>query len=79
MVIDRIAAWLDMPRAEAARAYEQVEDTYSPNGLLTDAQTAAYLEMLRETAGVGADVTAAQIADFTIARAVATELGLPSQ
>lgn len=78
MVVESIREWMDLPPEDAARAYEMVADTYSPNGLVTDAQMAAYLELLRETAGAPADVTAAQIADFTIARRVAQELGLPN-
>ena len=54
-------------------------DTNTPNGLPTDAQMEAYLELMRATAGAPADVTAAQVSDFTIARRVAAELGLPSQ
>ena len=77
-VIQAMAVWLEISPDDAARAYEQVVDTYSPSGLPTDAQMAAYLDLLRETAGVGADVAVTQITDFTIARRVATELGLPS-
>ena len=54
-----------------------VADTYSPNGLLSAAQLAAYLELLRDTAGLPADVPAEQLVDFTLARHVAAELGLP--
>jgi NitT/TauT family transport system substrate-binding protein len=77
-VIQEMAVWLALSPEDAARAYEQVVDTYSPDGLPTDAQMAAYLDLLRETAGVGADVAVAQVADFTIARRVASELGWPS-
>jgi hypothetical protein len=77
-VIGARAVWLEISPEDAARAYEQVVDTYSPSGLPTDAQMAAYLDLLRETAGVGADVAVGQIADFTLARRVASELGLPS-
>jgi len=76
LTVATIADWMELSPADAARAYEQVADTYSPNGLPTDAQMAAYLELLRDTAGVSADVSASQIVDFTIARRVAAELGL---
>jgi ABC-type nitrate/sulfonate/bicarbonate transport system substrate-binding protein len=77
VVVQHIAEWIDLAPEDAARAYEQVVDTYSSNGLPTEAQLAAYLELLRATAGVPADVTPAQLVDFTVARRVAAELGLP--
>jgi hypothetical protein len=44
--------WLaSAPRWRCGRAYEQVVDTYTPNGLPTDAQLAAYLELPQATAG----------------------------
>src|SRR5262249_381177 len=72
--VGAMADGMELSPADAARAYEQVADTYSPNGLPTDTQMAAYLELLRDTAGVSADVPASQIVDFTIARRVAAEL-----
>ena len=77
-VIQQMAVWLEISPEDAASAYTQVADTYSPDGLPTDAQIATYLDLLRRTAGVGADVTVTQVADFAIARRVASELGLPS-
>ena len=59
--------------------YDLVIDTYSPNGLPTDAQMRAYLELMQETANVPADATLERVFDFTLARRVADELGLPSQ
>ena len=79
LVVDTIREWMDLPPEDAVRAYEMVADTFTPNGLPTDAQMAAYLELLRATAGAPDNVTAAQVADFTIARRIAQELGLPSQ
>jgi ABC-type nitrate/sulfonate/bicarbonate transport system substrate-binding protein len=79
LVTSTIEAFMDLPPEDAARAYEMVADTYSPNGVPTEAQMATYLDLLRATAGLPAEATAAQVADFTIARRVAQELGLPSQ
>lgn len=76
VVVATIAELMELSPDDAARAYEQVAETYSTNGLPTDSQMAAYLELMRATAGVGPDVTAQQIADFAIARQVAAELGL---
>jgi NitT/TauT family transport system substrate-binding protein len=76
-VIAVIREFMQLSPPDAERAYEMVADTYSPNGLLTPAQMAAYLELLRDTAGLPADVTADQIADFSLARRVAADLGLP--
>ena len=78
VVTRTIASFMDLSPEDAARAYEMVADTYSPNGLVTDAQMAGYLDLLRSTAGLPADVTAAQITDFALARRVAQELGLPN-
>jgi NitT/TauT family transport system substrate-binding protein len=78
VVTRTIASFMDLPPEDAARAYEMVADTYSPNGLATDAQMAGYLDLLRSTAGLPADTTAAQITDFTLARRVAQELALPN-
>jgi hypothetical protein len=69
---------MDLSPEDAARAFEMVADTFTPNGLPTDAQMAAYLELLRATAGAPDSVTPDQIADFTLARRVAQELGLPN-
>jgi ABC-type nitrate/sulfonate/bicarbonate transport system substrate-binding protein len=78
LVIQRIGEWLELSPEDATRAYELVADTYSSNGLPSDAQMAAYLDLMRATAGAPPDTKAADIADFTIARRVAGELGLPS-
>lgn len=78
LVVSTIREWMELPPEDAARAYEMVADTFSPNGLPTEAQMAAYLELLRATAGAPDTVTADQIADFTLARRVAAELGLPT-
>jgi NitT/TauT family transport system substrate-binding protein len=77
LVVEKIAAIMDLAPEDAARAYELVVDTYSASGVPTDAQMAAYVELLNATAGVPADTNPAQLADFTIARRVAAELGLP--
>jgi ABC-type nitrate/sulfonate/bicarbonate transport system substrate-binding protein len=77
LVVQQIARWIDLSPEDAALAYDQVADSYSPNGLPTDAQMAAYRDLLVATAGIPASTTPAQLADFTIARQVATELGLP--
>jgi NitT/TauT family transport system substrate-binding protein len=74
-----IADWIELPPEDAARAYELVQDTYSPNGLPTDTQMRAYLGLLQETANVPADAAVDRISDFTLASRVAAELGLPSQ
>jgi ABC-type nitrate/sulfonate/bicarbonate transport system substrate-binding protein len=76
-VIQLIAQWIELPPEDAARAYEQVVDTYSPNGLATDAQLRAYLQLMQETANVPADATLDRLYDFALARRVAAELGLP--
>jgi NitT/TauT family transport system substrate-binding protein len=78
-VIRMIAEWIELPPEDAARAYELVQDTYSPNGLPTDAQMRAYLGLMQETANVPAEATVDRISDFTLASRVAAELGLPSQ
>jgi NitT/TauT family transport system substrate-binding protein len=79
VVVQTIADWVDLPLADAGRAYDLVADTYTPNGLPTDAQLAAFLDLLRATAGAPADVKPSDVADFTLARRIAGELGLPSQ
>ncbi|HEY7062543.1 MAG TPA: ABC transporter substrate-binding protein [Chloroflexota bacterium] len=79
LVEQKIAEWVELSPAEAARAYDLVADTYTPNGLPTDAQLAAFLDLLRATAGAPDDVKPDDVADFTIARRVAAELDLPSQ
>lgn len=76
-VIQLIAQWIELSPEDAARAYEQVADTYSPSGLATDAQLRAYLQLMQETANVPADAPFDRLYDFTIARRVAAELGLP--
>ncbi len=78
LVVEKIGEIMDLSPEDAARAYELVADTYSPSGVPTDAQMAAYVELLNATAGVPADANPAQLADFTIARRVAAELGLPT-
>jgi NitT/TauT family transport system substrate-binding protein len=78
VVVQQIAGWIDLPTEDAALAYDQVADSYSPNGLPTDTQMAAYRDLLVATAGIPANTTPAQLADFTLARQVATELGLPT-
>jgi hypothetical protein len=40
---------------------------------------AAYLELMRATADAPEDTKPSDIADFTLARRVANELGLPGQ
>jgi ABC-type nitrate/sulfonate/bicarbonate transport system substrate-binding protein len=77
LVVEKIGAIMDLAPEDAARAYELVVDTYSASGVPTDAQMAAYVELLNATAGVPADTNPAQLADFTIARRVAAELSLP--
>ncbi len=77
LVIDSIREWMDLPPEDAARAYEMVADTFSPNGLISEAQMQVYLELLRATAGAPDDISPAQVADFSVARRVAAELGLP--
>jgi len=74
-----IAEWTDQPLDDAARAYEQVADTFSPNGMAGPTEQAAFLDLLRATAGIPADTTPAQVFDFSVAQRVATELGLPEQ
>ncbi len=78
LVIEKIGAIMDLSPEDSARAYDLVVDTYSPSGVPTDAQMAAYVELLNATAGVPVDANPAQLADFTIARRVAAELGLPT-
>jgi NitT/TauT family transport system substrate-binding protein len=78
LVVQQIAEWVELDPADAARAYDQVADTYTPNGLPTDAQMAAYMELMYETAGVSPSVPPSQLVDFTIARRVAAQLGLPN-
>ncbi len=78
-VIRMIAAWIELSPEDAARAYDLVIDTFSPNGLPTEAQMRAYLGLMQETANVPADATLERLFDFTLARRVADELGLPSQ
>jgi ABC-type nitrate/sulfonate/bicarbonate transport system substrate-binding protein len=78
LVIQKIGEWMELSPADATRAYELVTDTYSPNGLPTDAQMAAYIDLMRATAGASADTKPADVADFTIARRVASELSLPA-
>jgi ABC-type nitrate/sulfonate/bicarbonate transport system substrate-binding protein len=78
LVVQKIGEWMELSPEDAAHAYDLVADTYSPNGLPTDAQMAAYLDLMRATAGAPADVKVSDVADFTIARRVAAELGLPS-
>ena len=78
-VIRLIGEWIELSPEDAARAYEQVIDTYSPDGLATEAQLRAYLTLMQETANVPADASVDRLFDFTLARRVAAELGLPGQ
>jgi ABC-type nitrate/sulfonate/bicarbonate transport system substrate-binding protein len=76
LVIQKIGEWMELSPEDATRAYDLVVDTYSPNGLPTDAQMLAYIDLMRATAGASADTKPADLADFSIARRVAGELGL---
>ncbi len=78
-IVRMIAAWIELSPEDAARAFDLVADTYSANGIPTEAQQRAYLGLLQETANVPPEATPDWIFDFTLARRVATELGLPSQ
>jgi ABC-type nitrate/sulfonate/bicarbonate transport system substrate-binding protein len=78
-VLAMIAAWIELSPADAARAWDLVADTYSTNGIPTEAQQRAYLGLLQETANVPPEATPDWIFDFTLARRVASALGLPSQ
>jgi NitT/TauT family transport system substrate-binding protein len=78
-VLAMIAAWIELSPADAARAWDLVADTYSTNGIPTEAQQRAYLGLLQETANVPPEATPDWIFDFTLARRVAADLGLPSQ
>jgi NitT/TauT family transport system substrate-binding protein len=78
-VVQIVEGYISLSPEDARRAYEQVVDTYTPNGLPTDAQLAAYLDLLQATAGAPVGTRPEQMVDFTIARRVAADLGLPSQ
>jgi ABC-type nitrate/sulfonate/bicarbonate transport system substrate-binding protein len=78
-VVQMIAAWVALSPEDAERAYDFVIDTYSANGIPSDAQVRAYMALMQETANVPADAPADRIFDFTLARRVASALGLPSQ
>ena len=78
-IVQMIADWVSLSPEDAARAYDFVIDTYSANGIPTDAQQRAYLALMQETANVPADATLDRIFDFSTARRVAGELGLSSQ
>jgi ABC-type nitrate/sulfonate/bicarbonate transport system substrate-binding protein len=78
-VVQMIADWVALSPEDAGRAYDFVIDTYSVNGIPSDAQQRAYLALMQETANVPADATLDRLFDFSIARRVAAELGLPSQ
>ncbi len=71
-----IASWIDIPREEARLALEPVRDTYSQNGMATEAGMRSFLAMLRATDATDDATTAEQVADFRIARQVAAELGV---
>src|SRR5919202_4758654 len=66
-----IEGYVNLSPEDAGLAYEQVVDSYTPNGLPTDAQLAAYLDLLQATAGAPTGVRPEQMVDFTIARRVA--------
>jgi ABC-type nitrate/sulfonate/bicarbonate transport system substrate-binding protein len=72
-----IADWMELSLDDAARAYEQVADTFSVDGTVGPGEQLAYLDLLRATGGMPAETTPAQVFDLTLARRVATELGLP--
>lgn len=78
-VVQMIADWIALSPEDAARAYDFVIDTFSANGIPTEAQQRAYLGLMQETANVPADATPDRIFDFALARKVAGELGLPNQ
>jgi ABC-type nitrate/sulfonate/bicarbonate transport system substrate-binding protein len=73
-----IARWVDLPQADAALALDRVRDTYSATATPTDAQIQLYLEMLRATGAATDDTTVDQIADFSIARRTAAQMGVSS-
>jgi ABC-type nitrate/sulfonate/bicarbonate transport system substrate-binding protein len=78
VVTSTIAEFMELSPQDAARAYEMVADTFSPNGVPSDVQLAAYLDVLRTTSQLANDVPDDQVSDFSIARRVAAELGLPN-
>ena len=71
-----IARWVEIPIEDARTAFDRVRDTYLPASIPTDAQMQNYVNMLRATASAGDDVTVDQLADFSIARRVAAEMGV---
>jgi ABC-type nitrate/sulfonate/bicarbonate transport system substrate-binding protein len=77
-VMRMISAWIDLSPTDTERAWDLVADTYTLNGIPTEAQQRAYLVLLQETANVPADVTPDSIFDFTLARRVAADLKLPN-
>jgi ABC-type nitrate/sulfonate/bicarbonate transport system substrate-binding protein len=79
VVVQMIADWIALSPEDASRAYDFAIDTFSANGIPSEAQQRAYLGLMQETANVPADATLDRIFDFALARKVASELGLPSQ
>ncbi len=75
-VVGIIARWVELTPAEAATALDRVRDTYSATAAPTDAQIQLYLEMLRATGAASEDTTVDKIADFSIARRTAAEMGV---
>lgn len=74
-----VADWVALSPTEAATALDRVRDTYSATATPTDAQIQLYLEMLRATGAASEDTTVDKIADFSITRRVAAEMGVTAQ
>jgi NitT/TauT family transport system substrate-binding protein len=71
-----IANWADLSPDEGRIALDRVRDTYLVSGVPTDTQFKNFLEMLAETGAAAPGTPIEQVADFTIARRVAAEMGV---
>lgn len=74
LTIDIISRWMNLGKAQAAKTYETVKDTYSVNGLPTDEQVNAYLTMLANTAEIKKPIAPSAIYDFSPTEAAIKEL-----
>jgi ABC-type nitrate/sulfonate/bicarbonate transport system substrate-binding protein len=71
-----IANWAELSPDEGRLALDRVRETYLVSGVPSDAQFQNFLHMLAETGAANPGTTIEQVADFTIARRVATEMGV---
>src|SRR5262249_35269469 len=70
------ARGMGVPPEDALRVVDSLRETFTATGLPTEAQVAAFLDVLKGAGVVPPTATVADMTDFTLAREVAQEMGL---